>query len=455
MGTVHFPVREFAYGAGLAVALVPATDCNLDGAADACPPASTLQYTVDDTGAANFQSIQEAIDAVPCHGRAVITVGSGTYVGTGAAVFEVNQKSITVRADTGATVVIDGQNARRCAILRGSAHEVVLAGLRLTRGSGPTSGSGSEWQFGGGVLSTGNLTPAFTDCVFDACSARNGGAVALGIGSSSSARPPREATFLNCVVQSNSARPPSGSGGGIVATNLATSVRASNFAGNSSYGLGGAAYLEGGIVEDCAFTGNQSSFDAANSDGGALFMARRNGYLGNGTIRRTRFEGNSAVRNGGVSFQWGSASNPSLVEDCDFVGNFTSPSAASQGGALSHSGHLTLRRCDFIGNNSPLGSSIRGSSSPTAFILEDCSFAECCQVAPPNGFVDGGGNDYEPTCPDCAADVDCDGVVGPADLSALLATFGTSSALMDLNGDGQVDGPDLTILLATWGACPK
>jgi alpha-tubulin suppressor-like RCC1 family protein len=32
MGTVHFPVREFAYGAGVAVALVPATDCNLDGA---------------------------------------------------------------------------------------------------------------------------------------------------------------------------------------------------------------------------------------------------------------------------------------------------------------------------------------------------------------------------------------------------------------------------------------
>ncbi|MFM1867311.1 MAG: hypothetical protein RL591_719, partial [Planctomycetota bacterium] len=136
MGTVHFPVREFAYGAGgLAVALVPATDCNLDGAADACPPASTLQYTVDDTGPANFQSIQEAIDAVPCHGRAVITVGSGTYFGTGAAVFEVNQKSITVRADTGVNVVIDGQNARRCAILRGSAHEVALTGLRFTGGT--------------------------------------------------------------------------------------------------------------------------------------------------------------------------------------------------------------------------------------------------------------------------------------------------------------------------------
>lgn len=53
---------------------------------------------------------------------------------------------------------------------------------------------------------------------------------------------------------------------------------------------------------------------------------------------------------------------------------------------------------------------------------------------------------------DCPADLDGDGVVGPADLTLALGAWGTTDA--DLDGDGIVGSSDLAILLGAWGACP-
>ncbi|MBL9150692.1 MAG: PQQ-binding-like beta-propeller repeat protein [Phycisphaerae bacterium] len=53
----------------------------------------------------------------------------------------------------------------------------------------------------------------------------------------------------------------------------------------------------------------------------------------------------------------------------------------------------------------------------------------------------------EPAC--AAADLDCDGSVGPKDLSILLGAWGTRDA--DLNNDGTTDSADLGILLGAWG----
>jgi hypothetical protein len=50
------------------------------------------------------------------------------------------------------------------------------------------------------------------------------------------------------------------------------------------------------------------------------------------------------------------------------------------------------------------------------------------------------------------ADLDGDGSVGSADLTILLAAWGTSGPLGDLDGDGQVGAADLTILLGRWNA---
>lgn len=65
-----------------------------------------------------------------------------------------------------------------------------------------------------------------------------------------------------------------------------------------------------------------------------------------------------------------------------------------------------------------------------------------------------------PAIPECdcnpAADLDCDGSVGPFDLATLLAAWGPcpdplADCPADLNGDGTVGPADLAMLLASWG----
>ena len=54
--------------------------------------------------------------------------------------------------------------------------------------------------------------------------------------------------------------------------------------------------------------------------------------------------------------------------------------------------------------------------------------------------------------PGNVADIDGDGVVGPADLAILLGLWGhIGSTAADLNGDMVVDPLDLAILLGNWG----
>jgi hypothetical protein len=49
-----------------------------------------------------------------------------------------------------------------------------------------------------------------------------------------------------------------------------------------------------------------------------------------------------------------------------------------------------------------------------------------------------------------SADLDADGVVGPADRDRLLERWGTADEVADLNADGTVDGFDLGLLLGGW-----
>lgn len=53
----------------------------------------------------------------------------------------------------------------------------------------------------------------------------------------------------------------------------------------------------------------------------------------------------------------------------------------------------------------------------------------------------------------CPADLNADGTVGGADLTSMLAAWGSTSGSADINMDGQVDGIDLAALLAAWGPC--
>ena len=99
------------------------------------------------------------------------------------------------------------------------------------------------------------------------------------------------------------------------------------------------------------------------------------------------------------------------------------------------------------------------------------------QISPPRLFVhagetvslkgDGGGLALDYTlCPDVDSNGICDeydaaarafgdfdssGSINGADLAALLAAWGSSGSVCDINRDGYVDGTDLTFLLSRWG----
>ena len=53
----------------------------------------------------------------------------------------------------------------------------------------------------------------------------------------------------------------------------------------------------------------------------------------------------------------------------------------------------------------------------------------------------------------CPSDVNGSGAVDAADLSLLLAAWGTANTDADVNNDGTVNAADLSLLLDTWGAC--
>lgn len=76
----------------------------------------------------------------------------------------------------------------------------------------------------------------------------------------------------------------------------------------------------------------------------------------------------------------------------------------------------------------------------------------CREFVDEGGFVDDRNNIIViPT--GCAADLDGDCVVGSADLSSLLGSWGGSEA--DLTGDGVVGSSDLAVMLGAWGVCAE
>jgi hypothetical protein len=71
-------------------------------------------------------------------------------------------------------------------------------------------------------------------------------------------------------------------------------------------------------------------------------------------------------------------------------------------------------------------------------------------------FEDANENGVPDAC-ECFADVNQDGIVNGADISAVLGFWGLAGKPLpaaDITRDGIVDGADLAVLLGSWGECP-
>jgi hypothetical protein len=91
----------------------------------------------------------------------------------------------------------------------------------------------------------------------------------------------------------------------------------------------------------------------------------------------------------------------------------------------------------------PAAITVNGNIEANEYVV-----VETCAITVPSPGAAAG------TC--CPADLDGDGLVGAADLSALLSAWGstgTAAGAADIDGDGSVGAADLAALLAAWGSC--
>ena len=194
-------------------------------------------------------------------------------------------------------------------------------------------------------------------------------------------------------------------------------------------------------------------------------------------------ESSSTIINGftitGGAANWGGGiycggSSPTF-RDCVITGNTASTRG---GGAYVFQGSPTFDACTWTSNTSDAGAAIYASNASPALI--GCSFkhnsatttggaihassgglmlsgSELCHNLPNHvsgDWMDGGSNTMSDGCQGCAADIGTmDSVVDQTDVQAMIAAWGTSGDLADLDGDGSVGIGDLLILLTSWGPC--
>ena len=192
-----------------------------------------------------YSSIQDAIDAA-ADGQ-TITIGPGTYAGTGSEVANTMGKSLLLQSSHGPEqTFIDGEGNRRGILCDSGEANVIVQGLTVKNCSATS---------GGGIRSGYNTGTQILDCIFQNNSATWGGAV-----NSSS-----DMQIINCVFESNSAS----STGGAIDNNYAGHQTIVNcvFTENSTPGAGGAIhnyYNAGSTIHKSSFTENTAF------DGGAM-----------------------------------------------------------------------------------------------------------------------------------------------------------------------------------------
>lgn len=340
----------------------------------------------------------------------------------------------------------------------------VLDGFEL-RGGNANGASASNLDKGGAIICLTNQSPTFQSCRFiDNRCTFGGGAGYLNTSS------PK---FFDCIFEINQG----GSFGGAFdsANSTQPTFERCIFRANKALRAGALEFFGGSQpkVTNCLFHGNQAT---GSGGGGAIWL----GSSSSGTFRNITVTGNSATQNAGGVFNTGGSSS---FINCISFGNTGPGSVADNGiksqggtssitysnvqGLLSGTGNINLdpqfensaggdyrlmqtSPCIDVGSNPavPAGVTIDLDGLPR--------FVDIA-LAPDGGsgtapIVDMGAYEVQKAVVPCIADLNGDGVVDGADLTAVLGNWGGPGA--DIDGSGTTDGADLAIVLGAWGACP-
>jgi len=259
---------------------------------------------------ADRSNLQDAIAAIDDGG--VIEMADGTYAAPsgGFTVLDYG-KGFTIRAASGATVVLSGGNATD--IIR----------IANSVGNAPHTFIFDRLIFSGGASGTNFI----------------GGAVTMVR---------NNAIFTSCVFQDNRANPAMTGGGALWFETASVSFRQCTWTNNSSRNYGGAIAAVGSrlFLRECSFTGNRVNLPnhVSNAAGGAIF-----GSDSSFNVDNCRFEDNHAGYVGGAIFCGAAWRDPvstpaaSLtVNNSLFVGNSAvrDPAVATPGPASGGAIHV-------------------------------------------------------------------------------------------------------------------
>ena len=392
-----------------------------------CGVAGAATWTVDDDGPADFNNIQDAVDAASNSDEVI--VAPGTYTGTGDEVVDMKGRAITLRASgTAEETIIDGEGQRRVVYCSsGEDADTVIEGFTITGGSD---------SHGGGVYCN-NSSPTISGCTISNNTANysGGGIYCTGTGSNPS--------ISDCTISNNTA---SFYGGGIYCYDSSSpTITACEISNNTTN------YSGGGITcssSDPSFTDCTISDNTAPWDGGGIYC----GYLSEPTITDCTITNNTASNGGGIyCFD---SSSPAISGGTISNNSASGSIYGGNGGGIycSDSSSPPLIGCVIAGNtatNDGGGIYCSVGSSPT---ISGCTACGNTPDQTSGNWTDNGGNSIDT---ECCPDPTNDGVVSSDDVQSIMNAWNCMTCDSDdVNFDGVVDVRDLLVALAAWGPCP-
>ncbi|MHC4500716.1 MAG: LamG-like jellyroll fold domain-containing protein, partial [Planctomycetota bacterium] len=281
----------------------------------------TVQVALSETlhVPADYQTIQEAIEAAEC-GDTVI-VADGIYSGEGNRDIDFLGKAITVRSESGPENCIIDCNGSKDDQHRAFYIDSVEGANCVVEGFTLINGLYRD----GGLVYCRKASPTIENCILNASLAARGGAIYC-----------RDsiAKITNCTIAGNSAE---WDGGAVYCRGGSLTMVHCTVTANASEWDGGGIYFSSG--SSLTINSSSISYNAAGYEGGAISCR-------NGTLRAT----NCAIVGNSADFQGGGVychRSNAIINNCTISGN----SAPVGGGIHSHEGDPTITNSVLWGNS--------------------------------------------------------------------------------------------------------